>query len=1535
MKSVFIGFFFLTTSLLFAQGPHVNYEGPYVFDAGRVIVPVTPKNLGGAPVATGYRATTLAGTGKTDFSSGRALESGINNPLSVSVDASGNLIVIDGANNLIRKISQDGTIQTIAGGMIGSAEGPTSTAGFSIPYDAISDETGVIYVADFFNNKIRKITPDGSVTTLAGSDKPGLKDSIGAYARFNKPRNLAFAPDGSILVADCYNHCIRKVTKEGVVTTVAGTGKQSLGNGPAATASFVYPSGVIVDRSGNIIVSEASSAIRKITPSGQVTTLAGTFSNGYNDATGASARFNYPMGMDIDTLGNIYIADSYNMRIRKLTPEGVVSTVAGSGAVGRLNSEALLSSFNNPVDVACDKMGNLYVADSRNNLIRKIIPAKFKIEPTLPDGLFFDWNTGILSGKPLSESPETNYRIVSANASGTDTCYLKLTIRPTPVVYTQKPTFVKRNSVVLNGRVERIGTPIILRHGFCWSESAMPSLEDHVLDLGSDTIGGLFTTTLEGLAPNHQYTIRAFATNAFGAVYGDSVRCLTSDELPNIHYDSLSMKFTIGHAIDSVRLLNNGGKTSASAYVSTFTGNGQNVMTNGTVLNAGIRTPMGIAGNRWGDFYVVDTYGSILRKIDRQGTVSTFAGSGTHGSTDGFGTSASFRDPLGLTVAQDGTVYMSDQQSHKILRISPAGMVVTLAGSGSMGSVDSIGKLACFNQPSGIVVDAAGTVFVADYSNNLIRKITSDGRVTTLAGSKKAISLDGKGLEAGFNGPYGIALGDSGMLYITETLGGKVRKVASDGTVTTIAGSGENCTIDGLGKEASFNNPTGIVFGDAGILYVTEPNNGSIRQITPDGRVKTLFAPYDIGFGDGPGKLAKFVEPYAICKGYDGAFYIADRNNCRIRKMTLGRYLVNPSLPAGMHLDSETGAIGGIPLTGSANQEYKVYALNGFGLDSIALNITVYGPPVVHTLNLTLTPTSAEAKVELADLGFPSPTTIGICWNKTGEPTVQNECCDLGSYDGRMLYPASILNLEPSTKYHFRAYASNRYGTAYGMELVGVTPRKKPDLRYEVPAAMMVGTKISPIIPVNLGGVPDSLLLVTNLAGTGQVGALDTLAPYATFNNPTGIALDSAGCVYVADASNHRIRKIDLEGTVTTFAGTGVAGSNDGVASSATFNTPQGLVFDNTGSLLVADTYNQKIRKISRSGMVSTLAGSGVAGIQAGDGAVAKFNNPVGLAVDTFGMIYVADQNNHRIRKVSPSGFVYNYWGVGTKGSGCSDTLKSWLGYPSGVCVGVDGTVYVADYANRRVAKATKAGVVTNFVGIILSAGYSDGNGTLAHFKGPFDITMDQAGCMFVTDLDNNLIRKVTTSADVTTIAGNRVVGYADGEPLNSSFSSPSGIATDTKGNVYITDKLNHRIRKICYGNYSIKPALPSGLFFNHQTGSIDGMPLKAAPLTDYTITGSNSTGLFTTVVSFAVLDTVNSLAQTSQVGCRLYPNPATSEIYLSGISPATRVDIYTLTGVKVWTKTVSSNEALGIGRLAPGIYVVKVDGFELKLVKQ
>jgi len=660
--------------------------------------------------------STFVGDIKEGFADGRGSAARFNEPSGIAIDAVGNFYVADEYNHRICKVTPNGEVSTLAGGGEGGfADGQGRNAQFLFPRGIAVDAAGNLYVVDNGNHRIRKITPEGEVSVLAGGGPAGFygggfADGEGSVAWFHHPSGITIDAAGNLYVADTWNHSIRRVTPNGEVSTLAGDAEHDFADGEGSSARFNYPHGIAIDATGNLYVADyGNNRIRKVTPAGEVSTLAGGGDSGFADGQGENARFDAPSGIAIDVTGNLYVADNNNNHIRKVTPKGEVSTLAG-GRRGFADGQGSEARFRNPDGIVVDATGNLYVADQKNNRIRKI-----EICLSLAT---------CVSHPSLSKAGIPNEIVtVSTLAGGNE------------------------------------------QGGFADGQGSAARFFEPI-GIAVDTVGNLYV----------------------------------ADERNN-----------------RIRIV------TPSGEVSTLAG-GEEGFADGQGSTARFNRPSGIAIDAVGNLYVTDYYNDRIRKVTPNGEVSTLAG-GKEGFADGEGSAARFYAPSGIAIDAVGNLYVTDYYNNRIRKVTPNGEVSTLAG-GEKGFADGEGSAARFYAPSGIAVDAAGNLYVADYGNNRIRKVTPAGEVSTLAGDGIRGFADGQGRNARFDLPKGITIDAADTLYVADYLNDRIRKVTLDGEVSTLAGGGdEENPADGQGRAARFGWPSGIAVDAAGNLYVTDGAN--------------------------------------------------------------------------------------------------------------------------------------------------------------------------------------------------------------------------------------------------------------------------------------------------------------------------------------------------------------------------------------------------------------------------------------------------------------------------------------------------------------------------------------------------------------------------------------------------------------------------------------------------------------------------------------------------------------------------------------
>ncbi|MES2513866.1 MAG: T9SS type A sorting domain-containing protein [Bacteroidota bacterium] len=489
--------------------------------------------------------------------------------------------------------------------------------------------------------------------------------------------------------------------------------------------------------------------------------------------------------------------------------------------------------------------------------------------------------------------------------------------------------------------------------------------------------------------------------------------------------------------------------------------------------------------------------------------------------------------------------------------------------------------------------------------------------------------------------------------------------------------------------------------------------------------------------------------------------------------------------------------------------------------------------------------------------------------------------------------------------------------------------------------------------------------IITTFAGTGTAGFSGNggVATAAKLNNPTGIAFDRYGNTYISDYSNHQIRKVDASGIITTVAGTGVGGfSGDaGLATNAKLNLPSTLTFDNLGNMYIVDAGNGAIRKVTTAGIISTVVGTGVNGYSGDGGAAtsAKLNFPCGIYIDSNGDIYIADRNNHRIRKVNTSGIISTYAGTGTSGfSGDgAAAISAKLDMPNGITFDLSGTAYIADAYNNRIRIVNTSGIISTVAGTGTAGSTGDGGAALnAQLNKPFGVTFDAAGNYYVADFSNQKVRKISVNGFITTFAGTGVGGYSGdgGMATNAKLLYFEKVSIDSIGNMYIPDSGNNRVRKIsctqptvtaitsnsaiCAGDAASLTSTGASSYTWSSGNSGANISVSPTVTTTYTVTGTNTlTGCRN---SATVTQVVNPCTGVKEFGSKnefsIYPNPLRHKVTLITNGSKQLVQIFNYLGALVYSVTIENEKTeIDFTNQACGVYFIRVGNTSRKLIKE
>jgi len=683
----------------------------------------------------------------------------------------------------------------------------------------------------------------------------------------------------------------------------------------------------------------------------------------------------------------------------------------------------------------------------------------------------------------------------------------------------------------------------------------------------------------------------------------------------------------------------------------------------------------------------------LSASIPDAGAGATYAWTITNGSiTDGQGTvSITYsvgglgKTLLGVTVASPGGCSATGA-TWTWVGADPADSlhVSRLAGaSGGGGWFDGPLATARFLYPSGVASDAAGNVYVLEQASGFVRRLSPSGRVSTLAGLAGAFgAVDGRGPLARFSVPEGIAVSASGVVYVADTGNHTIRRILPTGEVTLFAGTtGVLGGADGEPGVARFYSPRGVVVDAAGTLYVADTSNHSIRKITPGGVVSTLAGQAgSYGTANGNGSAARFRSPQGVAVDGSGNVYVADTGNHTIRKIA----------PAG-----EVTTLAGMPgVTGSADGD----ATQALFRRPAALTVDGAGNVLVaDTGNMTVRLVSASGVVS---------TLAGVA--------LQAGNADGAGSDARFSSPSGIA-LEPAGTFVVSDSRSVRRMTAAGAVTtlagetdapIGHADGAGPDARFSYPAALASDSHGNLFVADSDNNVIRKVApsgATTTFAGVkGDCAFVDGPPAVARFCFPSGIAIDASDNVYVSDTWNGAVRKLTPDGVVTTLAGGSLCESCDGTGRAAGFYAPWGLTVDAAGNVWVADSYNHTIRRITPSGVVTTVAGTaGNLGYADGTGGAARFYYPSGVAADRHGNVYVAEFESGRIRKVTGDGVVTTLFGP-------------HIMRPVGIQVDGSGNVYLSGYTSNGILKVAPSGAATSVAGESGVVGAAEGTGAAA-----------------------------------------------------------------------------------------------------------------------------------------------------------------------------------------------------------------------------
>lgn len=887
-------------------------------------------------------------------------------------------------------------------------------------------------------------------------------------------------------------------------------------------------------------------------------------------------------------------------------------------------------------------------------------------------------------------------------------------------------------------------------------------------------------------------------------------------------------------------------KVDTNGIISTVAGNGTNGFSGdgGAATNASLANPSGLALDAVGNLFIADYGNNYVRKLDTNGIITTVAGNGlgTYSGDGGAATNASLFNPFGLAFDSVGNLYIADSDNNVIRKVDTSGVITTVPGyypvypagvaldaSGNLyvadcnslavEKVDTNGIVttiySIISWPRGVAVDAAGNVYIAAFYDNRVQVLDTNGIINTVAGNGiTGYSGDnGDAMNASFNSLNALAMDNHGNIFVSDFYNNRVRAVTYSGP--TLKFSNVTTNLSGA-YSVVVSTASGSVTSSVATLNVVLPPSIATEPISQQILVASNVTFSVSAYGTSP-------------MNYQWQF-----NGTNINEATNNAFMI------GMVETNDAG-------------NYTVTITNDYGsvTSSIATLTVLVIPPGIDSQPTSQTvPAGSNAMFSVVVSGSP-PLNYQWLFNGASSDGQTNSSLSLPSVTTNQAGAYSVWVNSP-----YGSITSHVATLTVGW-LPTITSQPTNQTLLAGGRAFVVAG-VSGVGPLTfqwqLNGTNLTNNLITTIAGNGTNGFAGDggMATTGKVSAPYGVVADNAGNVFIADTANNRIRKVDANGVITTVTGSGsVPGfsGDGGAATSARLNSCYGVALDGMGNLFIADSGNNRIRKVDANGIISTVAGGGASFGDGGAATNAQLHNPYGVAVDTNGNLFIADTYNNRIRKVDINGVITTVAGkssAGFSGDGGMATNAS-LYYPQSVALDGAGNLFIADYYSFRVRKVDAYGTITTIAGNGTVNGFPsshDGGPATNAPMNPTGVFVDGYGDVLIADSGNyyalpnggnNRIRQVDPYGIITTVAGTaRSVGYTgDGVVATSApLYKPSGVAMDSYGRVLIADTRNNRIRRFGQG-----PTLV-----------LD--KLTAANAGDYTLVINSSYGSVTSVVA-------------------------------------------------------------------------------------
>ena len=657
-------------------------------------------------------------------------------------------------------------------------------------------------------------------------------------------------------------------------------------------------------------------------------------------------------------------------------------------------------------------------------------------------------------------------------------------------------------------------------------------------------------------------------------------------------------------------------------------------------LSANLDSPQGVAVDRAGNVFIADSNLNRIFKVDASGQLTIVAGNGAFGFSgdNGPASLASLRNPFGVALDGSGNLFIADLNNRRIRRVDAAtGAITTVAGNGNFGFSGDNGPAtgATLNFPTGVAVDGSGNVFIADMNNQRIRRVdAASGIITTVAGNGVCCFAGdhGPATEASLGNPSGVVLDGNGNLFIADQLNHRIRRVdAATGTITTVAGNGDfGFSGDkGPATAAMLASPNGVALDGSGNLFIADLDNNRIRHVDAvTGVITTVAGNGNSGFNGDNGRAtsSSLNLPAGVAVDGSGNLFLADQLNRRIRRVDSRNRITTA---AGNGLCCFSGDSG--PAANAALNNPNGVALDGSGNLFLA---DLNNQRIRRVDAVTGAITTVAGNGNSGFSGDKEPAADAMLSGPTGVALDGNGNLFIADQLNRRIRRVDARSRRITT-----VAGNGNFGFSGDNG-----PAADASLNFPSGVAVDGGGNlfIADLNNQRIRRVDAASGIITTVAGNGASGFSGDNGPAtgASLNSPRDVALDGSGNLFIADQFNRRIRRVDaVTGVITTVAGNGSSGlgGDNGPATGASLSNPTGVAVDGNGNLFIADPLNNRIRRVdAATGIITTLAGNGASGFGGDNGPAidALLASPLGVALDGSGNLFLADSLNNRIRRV-------------------------------------------------------------------------------------------------------------------------------------------------------------------------------------------------------------------------------------------------------------------------------------------------------------